>query len=147
MTYCDCCKHNAAAQLSHVIFPIECECTCGNNGAPIEQTFECEPAPRDEMPSAGKQLWNLTKSLADFVSDGCTMVSPEQYEERLAICTTCTRRRGNRCLECGCRLSVKARGRAFQCPLNKWPEVKNDNAGDAAAGVEHREGDGGVRAG
>ncbi len=27
------------------------------------------------MPSLPQQAWNLTKALADFVADGCTLVS------------------------------------------------------------------------
>ncbi len=77
-----------------------------------------EPA---AMPPLSRQVWNLTQALADFVVDGCRTVSPEEYRQRLEICDTCNRRRGGRCLVCGCRLSLKARGRAFRCPLHKWP--------------------------
>ena len=85
------------------------------------------PCPRptaeeqQKFPSLRKQAWNLTKSLAAFVSDGMKTVSKQEYEQRLEICDTCEKRQGNRCLECGCNLSVKAKGRAFQCPLDKWP--------------------------
>ncbi len=72
-------------------------------------------------PSLARQAWNLAQSLADFVADGCTTVSEEQYRERLEICDTCPERRNNRCMKCGCRLSLKARGRAFRCPADKWP--------------------------
>jgi hypothetical protein len=74
-------------------------------------------------PPLVRQAWNLARSLADFVADGCKTVSEEQYRGRLEICDVCDRRRGNRCLQCGCRLSLKARGRAFKCPLDKWPPV------------------------
>ena len=87
------------------------------------------PAKRDDVPrrnsppSLARQAWNLAQSLADFVADGCHLVSAEQYRRRLEICDACRDRRDNRCLKCGCRLSLKARGRAFQCPLAKWPVV------------------------
>jgi hypothetical protein len=77
-------------------------------------------APSD-FPPLHRQAWNLARSLASFVADGCTTVAKEQYQCRLAICDTCDQRRGNRCLVCGCRLSLKALGRAFECPLGKWP--------------------------
>jgi hypothetical protein len=80
-------------------------------------------------PGLARQAWNLAASLANFVADGCQTVTEQEYKKRLEICDTCDRRRGNRCLECGCRLSLKARGRAFQCPLNKWPEIAEDDAG------------------
>lgn len=72
-------------------------------------------------PSLSRQAWNLARSLADFVADGLRTVTADQYRQRLEICDTCDRRRGNRCMVCGCRLSLKARGRAFRCPLDKWP--------------------------
>ena len=74
-------------------------------------------------PSLSRQAWNLARSLADFAADGFKTVTEDQYRERLEICDTCDHRRGNRCLKCGCRLSLKACGRAFKCPLNKWPKV------------------------
>jgi len=43
--------------------------------------------------------------------------------QRLEICDTCDQRRRGRCLKCGCRLRLKARGRAFKCLLGKWPKV------------------------
>lgn len=75
-----------------------------------------------DFPPLHRQAWNLARSLADFVADGCTTVSQEQYAARLTICDRCIRRQGNRCLECGCWLATKARGRAFQCPLDQWPQ-------------------------
>ncbi len=75
----------------------------------------------DGFPSLRRQLWNLAGALTDFVSDGCTTVSEDQYRQRLAICDTCEHRRNHRCGKCGCRLRWKARGRAFRCPLGKWP--------------------------
>lgn len=74
-------------------------------------------------PAISKQVWNLAKSLTSFVADGLTTVSSEIYHERLSICDSCSERSDNRCLQCGCRLSLKARGRAFECPLGKWPKV------------------------
>lgn len=73
-------------------------------------------------PPLKRQLWNLAESLAAFVADGLKTVSKEQYEARLKICDACDQRRDNRCLKCGCNLSLKARGRAMKCPLDKWPE-------------------------
>lgn len=84
------------------------------------------PASRDpgQPPSLARQAWNLARSLADFVADGCKTVTPEQYQARLEICDGCDHRRGNRCMKCGCRLSLKAQGRAFKCPSDKWPAVE-----------------------
>lgn len=86
-----------------------------------DQTPSTARTNRRRPPPLGRQAWNLTRSLAAFVADGCRTVSERQYRRRLETCDGCDRRRGNRCLECGCRLSLKARGRAFACPLGKWP--------------------------
>lgn len=72
------------------------------------------------MPAGITQAWNLLGAFKDFVADGLRTVSKEEYEARLRICQTCDQRRGNRCLKCGCHLTVKAKGRAFKCPLKKW---------------------------
>ena len=86
-----------------------------------------ETTPQSQrLPGLARQAWNLASSLASFVADGCKTVTKQEYAARLEICDTCDRRRGNRCMECGCRLSLKARGRAFQCPLKKWPAVTDD---------------------
>jgi len=77
-------------------------------------------------PSLARQAWNLARSLADFVVDGCKTVTKKQYENRLEICDACEQRLRNRCTKCGCRLSLKAQGRAFQCPEGKWPAVDCD---------------------
>ena len=82
-----------------------------------------EEQPDLSMPPLYQQAWNLAQSLTAFVADGCKTVTADQYRQRLEICDGCDRRRGNRCAACGCRLSLKARGRAFRCPLSKWPEV------------------------
>ena len=85
------------------------------------------PCPGDAVapqpPSLARQAWNLMTSVGAFIADGLQTVDWDEYERRLTICDGCDERRGNRCLKCGCRLSLKARGRAFRCPLDKWPEV------------------------
>ena len=82
------------------------------------------PRPADpQPPSLPRQAWNLARALAGFVADGCKTVTEEQYRRRLEICDGCDQRRGNRCTKCGCRLSLKARGRAFRCPSDKWPQA------------------------
>lgn len=68
-------------------------------------------------------LAGFARALVDFVSDGCTLVTHEQYHERLLICQRCIYRGKVRCLKCGCLLVVKARGRAFECPIGKWPAI------------------------
>ncbi|MBC8356991.1 MAG: hypothetical protein H8E66_33890 [Planctomycetes bacterium] len=81
-------------------------------------------APKSQRPPGlARQAWNLAASLASFVADGCKTVTEQEYQARLEICDPCDQRHRNLCLKCGCSLSLKARGRAFQCPLNKWPHI------------------------
>ena len=75
----------------------------------------------DQFPTAVHQAWDLAASLAAFVADGCRLVDADEYAARLEVCEACDRRRGRHCLECGCRIDLKARGRAFRCPLGLWP--------------------------
>ncbi len=84
---------------------------------------EPDTRPTSGPPSLARQAWNLARSLTHFVADGCKTVTKEQYQERLEICDGCDHRRSNRCMKCGCRLSLKAQGRAFKCPAGKWPQI------------------------
>jgi len=86
------------------------------------ESNESKELPVLTPPPLLKQAWNLARSLADFVADGCKTVTADQYRRRLEICDACDQRRHNRCMKCGCRLSLKARGRAFTCTEGKWPE-------------------------
>lgn len=79
------------------------------------------PTADEQMPPLARQAWSLARAIVDFVADGCRTVSREQYEARLRICDGCEHRCRNRCRKCGCRLFLKARGRAFECPEDKWP--------------------------
>ena len=83
------------------------------------------PTAPGQPPSLVRQAWNLARSLADFVADGCRTVTADEYRARLEICDACDHRRHNRCMKCGCRLSLKAQGRAFKCPEAKWPQLES----------------------
>ncbi len=123
------CRHTSIVANRHLLPGVACR-------ACPQRTVACEdarPIPTPEqlhdilstdatMPPVATQAWNLLNAVTDFVADGLKTVSREEYEARLAICEDCDQRRGNRCVKCGCHLTVKARGRAFLCPLRKWPE-------------------------
>lgn len=112
----------------------------------VEETFEYlddaaetkSPAPtkplRNPSPSLFQKAWNLAQSITEFVADGCETVSGEEYAQRLQVCEDCPERQDNRCNTCGCWLSVKARGRAFSCPLGKWAAA-NEPANEREAGL------------
>lgn len=73
-------------------------------------------------PTFYQMAWNVAASLAAFVSDGARLVDGAAYAARLEVCDACDQRSGNRCGSCGCLLALKAAGKAFECPLGKWPE-------------------------
>jgi len=106
MFTCPKCKFEADCQ-----FPFMCRCG---------ERWEDPQGNQKEFPSLNKQVWNLATSLTTFISDGMKLVSKEVYENRLHVCDSCDRRTANRCTECGCNLSLKAKGRAFTCPIGRW---------------------------
>lgn len=103
----------------------------GTSGLPAETEAEYRKlwASQDvgatyiQTPGFVQKFWNLTSSIVAFVADGCTTVSQDEYAKRLNICDGCDQRDDDKCKACGCMLSLKARGRAFECPLKKWPEI------------------------
>lgn len=78
------------------------------------------PRPKGKFPPLKTQVWNLAKSLAEFVAHP-GFCSAETYQARLKACDTCDSRRNRRCLECGCGIDLKARGEVFTCDLGRWP--------------------------
>ena len=47
-------------------------------------------------------------------------VSNEKYEERLNICTQCTKLIQGTCNACGCYVELRALGIMSRCPDKKW---------------------------
>ena len=74
----------------------------------------------ERFPPLTTQASNLFQAVVAFVGDGCGIVDDSQYRQRLEICRGCDRRAGKRCTACGCWIGVKARGRAFSCPIGRW---------------------------
>lgn len=116
------CRHTAVrAPDNHVTTHICQSCTF--------RLVPCEdPRPRiskvkvKSPPKLLRMGWNVVWAMAAFAADGGKTLSAELYRVRLSICDSCPSRNGDRCTECGCNLTFKARGRAFQCPMGKWPE-------------------------
>jgi hypothetical protein len=58
---------------------------------------------------------------------GIGRARPDDVLARLQICIPCDRRTdGNKCVECGCPVNVKAEDADEQCPLGKWEKVEVD---------------------
>lgn len=81
-----------------------------------------EPLSTSEPTFRDKAI-GFISSAAAFVADGMTLISEDEVANRLAVCSSCAEHEGNWCRRCGCNLSLKARGRAFECPLGKWPNL------------------------
>lgn len=116
------CEHTLVRIPDGLVSASVCQqCTLSATEAPATRKLlrKSKPLPK-RPPGLGTQAWNFVKSMFGFVADGMQLVSQDTYQQRLAVCNTCDSRRGDRCMECGCGLSLKARGRAFECPLNKW---------------------------
>lgn len=114
------CRHSRVRSRNNLVEPLICQ-ICDERCAPCENP---RPMPTLEQiknpPPLPSMLWNLTKSITSFVADGMRTVDKLEYERRLSVCQSCDRRTENRCHECGCFLTIKAAGRAFDCPIGKW---------------------------
>ena len=86
----------------------------------LESTLTPNPVAQQTLPPLTTQAANLVGSFVAFVGDGCGVVDDTTYRQRLEICRTCDRRKGNRCTACGCWINVKARDRIFRCPIGHW---------------------------
>lgn len=124
------CRHPKVHSRGNLVDGAVCAiCSCYASPCPNPRPVE-EGRVVDERkpPPLYIKAWNLAGALTAFVADGLRTVSKEEYQKRLKICDGCEERRGTKCLQCGCRLAWKATGRAFKCPLNKWPELHTDEA-------------------
>ena len=59
--------------------------------------------------------------MARFAASGFKTVDRESHELRVDACGRCPKRRGNRCLLCGCFFAKKAWLPHEDCPMGKWP--------------------------
>jgi len=75
-------------------------------------------------PTAIQMAKNAAKAAVAFINDP-GFVSDVAYKQRMSICNSCKYFTGQRCLhpDCGCIILAKARGKAFDCPIKKWPAV------------------------
>lgn len=48
------------------------------------------------------------------------MVSDEEYERRLRVCTTCEKLNAGTCMSCGCYVELRAAAKISKCPTKKW---------------------------
>ena len=85
-------------------------------------------ADKKPLPSGWKQAWNVlgaawrNQSASVLTGFGPLAGTPDQ-EARLAECTLCPSRNGDRCGECGCPIEKKTSWAQEQCPLGRWSLV------------------------
>ena len=119
------CRHRSVRTPGHLVTAEICR-TCSLRTVPCDDP---RPVGDNQLPLQEPSLftkgWNLATALATFISDGARLVDEDVYQQRLAICDVCEYRRGTSCALCGCGLKAKAKGRAFECPAEKWPSDKD----------------------
>jgi hypothetical protein len=72
-----------------------------------------------------RKISNLAKATIKHINDNMTIVTTDQYEERISICSDCSLREKDECTHpsCGCVISRKAWWRSEDCPEEKWPKL------------------------
>ena len=88
------------------------------------------------LPSTWKQAWNVLGAAwrnqsAEVLTGFGPLAGDYRQELRLAECTMCASRNGDRCGECGCPIEKKTSWAQEQCPLGKWGTVTTEGGSDA----------------
>lgn len=116
------CRHQRVRTPGQLVTAEICQsCTARLSESPPALNRKDRSGCCSATPSLLRKGWNAAVAVAQFVADGGWTLTPEEFRFRLEICETCDRRKNNTCTACGCNLTLKARGRAFNCPLGKWP--------------------------
>jgi hypothetical protein len=86
-----------------------------------------------KTPTILTEGWDVLKALSVFTLSGFAVVDKVEYKHRLLTCDECPSRgdervnnNAARCGECGCYVAIKARGKAWRCPIGKWSEEVTD---------------------
>lgn len=80
-------------------------------------------------PSLADKAASFARAMVKWIKNGIPVVTPEQYQERLATCRNCPEFSGEhertfsaRCGRCGCA-TVKLTLSTEACPLGKWNAI------------------------
>lgn len=77
-----------------------------------------------EYPSVRKMAENASKTILHAIrhaaSSGEIVAHEDVIKHRSSICSTCSKKSGVRCIECGCYLSLKTAVAVSTCPLGRW---------------------------
>lgn len=67
-----------------------------------------------------RDAWNVARSTAEGAP---LLLDSDGAAARLQVCQACPSLRGDRCVECGCLMTIKAHFASMRCPLDKWPHA------------------------
>ena len=73
-------------------------------------------------PNIFKKISKLAKAVKKHAEGGFENVEPEEYANRLQICSGCEFQKDAKCIKCGCFLNKKAWWATEDCPIGKWPK-------------------------
>lgn len=96
--------------------------------------LSCADEDKPKLPAMPKLAANFAKAVASHLATGSRAVDAETLRLRLATCSLCEHRNGDRCSICGCYLTASGRGKAEwaeqACPLGKWLPVAHGGNSD-----------------
>ncbi len=103
-----------------------------------DEYFKKKWSETDE-PGLLQKAWNLTAALAKHTINGLKETDDLQYNERLAVCSTCDRKTDNWvCKECGCYITIKAKWASEDCPLHKWAPISRGKGNESCGGCSNK---------
>ena len=85
---------------------------------------------KHDLPCISNMVKSFTSGVYHWAKSGFIKTSPEQIEQRLAVCRSCEWwdlqgfRGTGRCRKCGCSTWAKMRMQSATCPIGKWPEIR-----------------------
>jgi len=95
-------------------------------------------------PGISRKTINFVWALTKHALDGGKKVEDVVYQKRLEICRSCsscdTARMVCRDMNCGCKVTRKAKWRSESCPLDKWPFGIVDSSPDQTAAEAESDG-------
>jgi hypothetical protein len=72
------------------------------------------------MDMAANVTMSALNVLKTALRTGKVLADKEIIEDRVKKCKDCSFLRGNRCMSCGCFVSIKAGLKSEKCPEGKW---------------------------
>ena len=108
---------------------VEARLIATSRGRALQQELETEQMLATEQVDTFPPFFQMARALArdawhvarQSVEGAPLLLASEAAAERLAVCERCPSLHGDRCVECGCFMLVKAHIAAMDCPLHKWP--------------------------